>query len=358
MKRRWKILLGLVGTALVAAATPVVWIATACTSPVRGIAPQGYHGQLSGGDTRPEAQTWLTYPEWHIVYSTESIARHLAAGKRPSAYPYLSDIGGFWSSYCQVNRIARQAGGSDQYSVVIDTIGISYSAELLVKAAWENTVGRLFERLSGWTSTDDRHAAEVMTRYGAFMHETPWYRFSFGEALRDEWWTSETDQVARHWERRIALSLEYGVKAGYAKLIGWATGTAMGADEVRLRLLLRPGQANLAAIVPDAKVLGETAGAVKLDLPRYARFTQIVLALAQTDAEIVEIAGNDDVMLTLLVPDAARQRLSSGPLVIDMPLGDRPGWRRLGISAKAPALLQMLRAAQASGAEVEHVYDY
>ena len=99
MKRRWKVLLGLLGTVVVAAAAPVIWIETACTAPVPGIAPQGYRAQLGGGDARPEAQTWLTYPEWHIVYSAESLARHLEAGKRPSAYPYLKDIGAFWGSY-------------------------------------------------------------------------------------------------------------------------------------------------------------------------------------------------------------------------------------------------------------------
>ena len=358
MKRRWKITLGLLGTALVAAAAPVIWIETACTAPLPGIDPKGFHGQLAGADMRPEAQTWLTYPEWHIVYSAESLARHLEAGRRPSAYPYLKDIGAFWGSYCQVNRIARQAGGSDHYSVVIDTIGISFSAEMLVKAAWENTVGRLFEGLSGWTSADDRHAAQTMTRYGAFMHETPWYRFPFGEALKQEWQTSEDKQVARHRERRVALSLEYGVKAGYAKAIGWATGAALGADEVRMRVLVKPGGVDLAALVPDVKALGESGGAVKLDMPRYARFTAIVLALAQTNAQLVEIAGNDDILVTLLVPDAARARLGGGPVVIDMPLGDRPGWRRIGVSTKVAGLLQFVRTAQASGAEIEHVYDY
>ncbi len=358
MKKRWKILGGLALAGLLAAAAPVVWIETQCTAPLPELSPLGYKGQLTGPDTRPEAATWLTYPEWHIVYSAESYARHLTAGKRPSSYEFGRDIAAFWSSYCRLNRVAEQAGGSSHYKTVIYTIGISFSAEMLVKAAWENTAGRLFEAASGWTSADDRHAARVQTDYAAFMHETPWYRFPFGQALSHEWQTSEPRLTGRHWERRIALSLEYGVKAGYAKLIGWATGTALGADEVRLRMLARPGHVDPAAILPELKVVAEGDGLIKLDAPRYARFTTILEQLSETDAELVEIAGNDDILVTFRAPDALADKLGGGPVLIDMALGDRPGWRRVGVSTKVAQLLPLLRSARASGAELEHVYDY
>ena len=41
-----------------------------------------------------------------------------------------------------------------------------------------------------------------------------------------------------------------------------------------------------------------------------------------------------------------------------MPLDDRPGWRRLGLTVKVERLLPLLRAIRAAGGEVEHVYDY
>lgn len=358
MKKRWKILGGLALAGLLAAAAPVVWIETQCTAPPQSMAPRGFKGQLTGPDTRAEAATWLTYPEWHIVYSAESYARHLTAGKRPSSYRFGRDIAAFWSSYCQLNRVAEQAGGSSHYKTVIYTIGISFSAEMLVKAAWENTVGRLFEAASGWTSADDRHAARVQTDYANFMHETPWYRFPFGAALSQEWQTSEPRLTGRHWERRVALSLEYGVKAGYAKLIGWATGTALGADEVRLRMLLRPNSADLAATDPELRVIADQGGTLKVDAPRYARLTSILERLAGTDAQLVEIAGNDDILVTFRAPEALAGKLGGGPVLIDMALGDRPGWRRVGVSTKVAQLLPLLRSARASGAELEHVYDY
>ena len=50
------------------------------------------------------------------------------------------------------------------------------------------------------------------------MHETPWYEFPFTKAFDGLWNTTEPDHKVRHWERRFALSGEYGVKAGYAAL--------------------------------------------------------------------------------------------------------------------------------------------
>ena len=110
---------------------------------------------------------------------------------------------------------------------MIYTIGLSFAAEMAIKAAWEKTVGTFFEWTSGHTSADDRHAALVQADYAAFMHQVPWYDYALGKALAGLWATSEPRQLTRHWERRLALSMEYGVKAGYAKAIGAASGAVL-----------------------------------------------------------------------------------------------------------------------------------
>ena len=46
----------------------------------------------------------------------------------------------------------------------------------------------------------------LLASYGAFMHETPWYRFPFSDALAGAWQTTEPEAKARHWERRLACS--------------------------------------------------------------------------------------------------------------------------------------------------------
>lgn len=354
MKKRWKLTIG-AGVALAAIIlTPIVYIEGNCRDPIAGVGDAAYRPIVPAAERRAEARTWLTYPEWHIVYSADSFGRWLSAGRRPSGYDYGSDIKGFWRSYCAVNRATHGLPAAGDAKVMLYTIGISFTVELAVKAVYENTLGRFAEWVSGWTSADDRYSAQVQTRYGAFMHQTPWYAFPFGDALSGLWDTEEPDLRFRHWERRWALSSEYAVKAGYAKLIGAASGAALGRDELTLRFVMRGTPETVRAIDPRLKPIRAGNGLIVVEAPRYAVFTQL-LAKLPPDAQLVEIAGNDDIFLTALVPNDAK--LPAAPL-LDMPLADRAGWKRVGLSVKVPALLATMRAVASAGGQIEHVYDY
>lgn len=358
MKRRWKILLGSGGALLVAALVPIVYVETQCAAPLAGInAGPAFRSQLPGAaGRRPEAQTWLTYPEWSIVYSAETYGRYLAAGNRPSGFSHWREVRGFWSGLCAVNRASAAAGGSGDYKVMLYTIGLSFSAEMLVKAAYENTLGRLFEWIGGADSADDRYNAETWQRYGAFMHQTPWYAFPFGQTLAGLWRTDGTGHQIRHWERRFALTIEYGVKAGYAALIGWASGATLGRDELSLRFVATADPAVIRVVDPRFRPVARLAdGRIAVEAPRYEQFTELMLRLARTPVQLSEIAGNDEIFVTI------RER-ADGPTppgtMFMLPLRDRQGWRRTGLTVPVTELLPLLRAVETRGGEVEHVYDY
>ena len=359
LKRRWKVAIGGGGLLLATILAPILYVETACRGPLPEVQPDAPHTRIldAGPGRRKEARTWLTYPEWHIVYSAESYARFLE-DKPPSAFPYFRHIGRFWSSYCALNKVTSASPGTSEAKVMIYTIGSSFTIELGLKGLYENTIGRFFEWASGWTSADDRYAAGVQQRYGAFMHETPWYEFPFGQAFKGEWRTAEPRLHARHWERRFALSSEYGVKAGYAKLIGFASNSTLGPDEHSLRMAFAPSASGLSAIDPRIRTLGRTRGGYwVVEVPRYAQLTDILQKLAAAGVDPVEIAGNDDIFVTILAPDAAKPPAGS-VVLLTMPLDDRPGWRRLGVSMKVPRLGAALREVRAGGGEIEHVYDY
>lgn len=357
MKRRWRLALLVGGLAAATILTPILYIESSCSSPLpRMNANAAYAPRVTANARRPEARTWLTYPEWHIVYSADSLGRYLTAEKPPSGYAYGADIGGFWRAYCQVNRATSALGDAGDAKVMIYTIGISFTVEMAVKAAYERTLGRLFEWVSGWTSTIDTYSANVQTRYGAFMHETPWYAFAFGEALGGLWGTRATGQYLRHWERRLALSAEYGVKAIYAKLIGAASGATLGRDELTLRFIARATPQQIAAIDPRLKPVASKGALTAVEAPRYAQFSALLGKMAAANVPLIEIAGNDDIFLTALIPDG-RAMPGTVPLLA-MPLGDRPGWQRVGFTVKVRALLPTMCAIAAGGGEIEHVYDY
>jgi hypothetical protein len=359
LKKRWKLALGAGGLLLATILAPILYVETACRGPVDSVRPDApYAKQLtSGPGRRKEARTWLTFPEWYIVYEAESFGRFLR-DRPPSGFGYVRQIGGFWSSYCALNQVTSASGGTGEAKVMIYTIGTSFTIELALKGLYENTIGRLFEWASGWHSADDRYAAAVQRSYGAFMHETPWYEFPFGKAFGGLWRTSEPSETGRHWERRFALGTEYGLKAGYAKLIGFASNSTLGPDQRTLRMVFPAGARGLSAIDPRIRTLGRTSDRHwVVEVPRYAQLTDILVKLAAARADPVEIAGNDDIFLTVLAPESAEPPAGAVPL-LTMTLDDRPGWRRLGLSTKVPRLGPLLREVRAGGGEVEHVYDY
>lgn len=353
MKRRWRLAIAAGGVLAAAVLAPVAYIEGGCRAPLAGAPGEGrYRPLLPSADRRRAAQTFLTYPEWHIVYEAEAYARHLAAGRPPSAFPFWSQVGRFWRSYCAVNRLTRASASASDYKITIYTIGVSFTAELAVKAIYERTIGRFTEWASGWTSADDRYAAGVQRRYGAFLHETPWYRFPFGEALAGAWRTHEPALRARHWERRFANSAEYGAKALYAGAIDWATGATVGRDAPTLRFVARglPPTAD-----PRLKRVAQLPGGLTVvQAPRYQQFNDLLGKLAASDVQLVEIAGNRTIFATLLLPPGSAP---PAPALLDMPI-DRPGWRRVGVALPVPDLLAAMRRTRTAGGEVEHVYDY
>nr|WP_277998342.1 hypothetical protein [Sphingomonas liriopis] len=343
-------LAGLGAIAATLVVVPVVGIDVGCRAgPVPSVAMPS---PVPRGERRPEARTWLTYPEWHIVYAAESLGRYLAAGGRPSSYDYGADVAGFWRSYCAIHRVAGARAGAADAKLMIAIIGISFTAEMAVKAAWENIVGRLSEALGGWHSPEDRYAAAVQQRYGAFMHETPWYGFDFAGALGGLWRTSGGWSLVRRPERRVALTGEYGVKALYAKGIGALAG--LQPDQTTLLMVVRASPAEIVAVDPRFRAIASGGGRTMVRVPRYAQLTDLIGMLAGRGIGIDDIAGNTTIFVTVRAPDRLRPR----DVLVAMPLGDRPGWSRYGVTLPVAGLTRWIAVARASGAEIEHVYDY
>lgn len=360
MKKRWKILSGLGGAFLTSALVPIGYVETQCRSPQDGLNAEAPFRSRLPDQTgrRSEAQTWLTYPEWTIVYSAETYGRYLAGGGRPSGFGHWRQVRSFWSAVCAANRAASAQGGAGDYKVMLYVIGASFQTEMFVKALYENTIGRVFEWIGGHASANDRYNAEAWQSYGAFMHQTPWYAYPFGQTLGGLWGTDSSGAFIRNWERRLALSAEYGAKAAYGGVIGWASGAALGRDELTLRLVVRAEPRAIASVDRRFRPVTRLAdGHVAVEAPRYEAFTQSMLRLAATPIELTEVAGNDDIFVTLLLPDNVRPPASTF-VMAEVPLEDRPGWRRVGLNVKVPRLLGLIRATRAAGGEIEHVHDY
>ena len=125
------------------------------------------------------------------------------------AFSYLRAIAGYWTSFCSLNRIASaRGGGTFDEKAMLYMIGLSFTAELGVKGAYETTLGRAAAAIRGPQRTaEDEFARCVATEYAAFLRQTPWYDYPFAARIRQLWHDVPFGPDAvRGTERRIALT--------------------------------------------------------------------------------------------------------------------------------------------------------
>jgi FAD/FMN-containing dehydrogenase len=318
------------------------------------------------GYVRSEGAEYLTHPEWDLVYSSEAYARWLREGKPPSEFPYARSVGTFWRSYYATWRASRaRAPAGFGNHLMLGVIGLSTAVEYGLKGLYEVTVGRLSEQAAPIGGTaEDRYAAQVAEDYAQLINQKGWYEFSFGHALVHLWtdvpWTGPG--FLRKWERRFALSAEYGVKAIYATVIGLGTATAYSPDEMQRFLVVAGWSDSLASADPDGlrRVVWLDRHYALLAVPRYAPFRDALLALARQSGRVrcAEISGNPVVTLTGTAPRDWRPP-SRSRVVVAYAAPAEPARIRVLLAVDARDLLAALAEVEAGGQlKVDHIYDY
>jgi hypothetical protein len=354
----------LVTVAVLAGVVPTLFIAVRCVRP--GVAPPPRAPEVERVVSevrdyfRGGAATYLTVPEWYIVYSTEEYARWLRT-RPPSGFPYLSASRQYWDYYGAMCDATRNAYPFDAgVHLMLGVIGVSFTAENTAKAIYENTVGRLTEWTSGHATAEDAFAHRTNAEYGRFMHTVPWYQFPFGGKVVALW--RETPLwgpgLARKWERRAALTAEYTVKAGYAWLIRWATGTVYAPEDARIHAWVSGAPAALQADQRVGKVKELPGGASIVALPRYEAFTEIVHSLVIQGVRFRDIAGNDSIVMTAIVKRAGPVPTDIGEVLFTAPILTDPAATRIVVRTPVGSLYPAHTGLERAGARLEHLYDY
>jgi hypothetical protein len=335
---------------------------TVCRGPAVGdsrAADAGWHSVLSPEEGRNEVDSYITYPEWAIVYAYDDFAAVARRGSE-SDFHYLDSIRSFWTSLCAVKRVAPQHGQvALDYNAMLYIIGPSFTAEMAAKGLYESTIGALTARVRGPTRTpEDEFALKVADDYAHFLRQTPWFAYPFFDTLK-RFWTEVPltgGNPIRKVERRIGLSLEYAFKAVYAKAIGALAGFSPA--DLRIRsAVVDLGTADIAA-EPRLVLVRKEGDLSVIDTPRYQEFTEILQKLGERGRDISEIAGNRSILVTVLSPQCAPFALEEFPTLFTLPVQARPGWCRYALDVRVPRLTFLFRGLAQTKYEVEHVFDY
>src|SRR5262245_44434961 len=323
----WVILLIALGPSLVY--LPTAWIACRVWEKIPATGPTSDNAatreavQKIPDYYRPESKTYLTLPEWYIVYSTDEYAAFVQ-NHSSSDFPYFKAVSQYWQSYIDVCREIRGRypfNGDSQFTDAV--IGISITAEDMVKGAYDGTVGKVTDGLSSDTPTEEEvYAAKVAKEYGEFLHMTPWYFFPFGEKLKGLW--SETSlwgpDPIRKWERKFELTLEYGSKALYGGFTNLGAKAAYGGTDVEKIDAFTTG-------IKDDMLSKDLEVVQKLDeqtqlirITRFEYFSETVPGLVERGVKFLEIAGNQEILFTLIGPRDAKYNFEHGEYLFDLPI--------------------------------------
>jgi hypothetical protein len=312
--------------------------------------------------SRPEDDTYLSYPEWYIVWSYQEKAdfqeKHL-----PSGFPYFGAARQYWNSYCCIARLIRGKyafNGGEQLMLVV--IGTSFSVEYMLKGIYEKTIGRLSEWSSGGQAVEeDQYAYQVARLYADFVHMRPFYEFDFARQVGGLW--SKTPlwgaHLIRKSERKAFLTVAYTFEAFYCWLIQIATHLTYGEEPADTYAWIGNANETLLQQLPRAKIVKQAAPqAFIVDLPRYQEFTAVASELADRNISFVEIAGNSRITVSVLAPQSWQYDRSDAQQLFSAQMLTRPEWKRALLGCDVVSLSGVLETLRTEGIGVEHIYDY
>ncbi len=309
-----------------------------------------------------EAQTYLTLPEWFLVYSPDEYARYIDKNP-PSGYPYFASIGQFWNYYGEAIDATQPYPFNTGYHIMVSVIGTSFTVENALKGIYENTLGRLSElTVTGTERTpEDQFAVAMAKDYVRFIRIKPWYEYDFWGQFKGLW--ADTPMFGRNqirkFERKTILSAEYLFKAAYGGLIKLATKTAYGDAEEQVVAVVRKLPSTLTFESPKIRVLKRfDNGLTVLSLPRYEAFLGATREVTHAGGQFVEIAGNRKIFLTALKTGDTRTANAAGKLLYSKPILTGVDEHRAGIEVAVDKLGDAIATLDRQGFVLEHLYDY
>ena len=256
------------------------------------------------GYFRDEAQSFLTVPEWYLVFNPKEYADYLEEGNDPSDFPYYASIDEYWKLYDRSMKLVSSAyAENEEYNTMLKVIGVSITLEYTAKMLYENTVGKVFSWFHNGTNSDDeRMIIAAQQAYSNFIYDKAWYEFSFMPWVGKVWSTSNTTDSnwLRKVERKLFFTFEFTFKAGYAKLIEWAARASYEEPVTDIYLLTSSTDSSFQT-ANHVKIIYEEGTKKIIGIKRWGVFTKTMLTLNDSSLNITEIGGNDQIVVSVLV---------------------------------------------------------
>jgi hypothetical protein len=247
---------------------------------------------------------------------------------------------------------------------MISVVGASFTAEYIIHGLYEKSVGHFTEWLSGYgtgpPTAEDEYLNLVAKDYAVFIHETPWYTFPFSAKFKEFWnlKSAPSGSRVRGFERRVEGLSELAVKSAWSWLIGLGTKAAYEPEDLMIDVVAQKGNPPQAM---DARIVVVDVSDPYFEIlrvPRYQAFTEIMTTALRNNLALESIAGNKQIVLSLLAPRNWKGQQAGGEVIDELDLLESEGQKRVVFGAIVTSLHELVPAFEAENVTIEHIYDY
>jgi hypothetical protein len=160
----------------------------------------------------------------------------------------------------------------------------------------------------------------------------------------------------RKMERTLFFTLEFAFKAGYANLIEWAAKASY--EEPVTDIFLLVSTVDSLQSYQNVKVVQQERDKKIIGIKRWGAFTKTILSIAGKKIDILEIGGNDEILVSVLVEGNKESNLAHYELLYEsLVVSNRKLIRKVYL-IPVPKLLTFVKDSKQRGIEVEHIFDY
>ena len=316
-------------------------------------------------------QTFLTYPEWFLVFAPQNQADFLNDNTNTN-YPYLADTAGIWQSYkIMYDQIKDKYNFNWWYHLMVFVIWISSSVEYNLKSFYELIIWNITDTNIPET-TEDKSYAKFANNYVNFIYDIPWYEFDFWKQLKDfnSWNTFFWDHFFRKTERKVIINFELFAKYIYSKIIKvwtkWVYSPALPTTIVLLDKnpedIHNTGKYSELNI-KNIKLIKEIKNSkweklYLVSLPRYDQFKDYSSFLALNNIKFIEIAWNKwDIVISIIVKNqlVLKEKIN---ILFTQNIVTKKGTKRITFTTKVSNLSNILKTITNNNIYLEHVFDY
>jgi hypothetical protein len=310
---------------------------------------------------RPPDQTFLTYPEWFLVFSPAEQADYFKT-HTSTTFPYMKHVDQMWGGYkVMYDQIKGNFPFNTGYHVMIMVIAGSTTVEYGIKSFYETVIGRVTDTDPNEEMTaEDKFNAHYEHSYVKFIEALPWYEYNFNHQLKTLWSNTSFSgpHLLRKLERRYYLTTELMVKSGYGWLIGLGTKSAYETASLQTAVVMDklPVGLDTTGFIHNMKFLPN--GMVRANLPRYAEFNTSVASLAKKGINFIEIAGNKGAIMLTVLANKSLPVKNGYKLLFTQPIVTKPGLNRVAVVTTVNNLSTTVKTFLDNKLIIEHVYDY